>query len=129
MGDVREADRLFKERLCFRSPAFLAQEIGERLKRNGKLIISAGAAPALETASHKLIALDGDQPTRKVLHDARINGFEVLRRVRAEERTRKVPVIVVTSSQAEALSWLTWAPSAFSLTFTTPSLSPWSSAC
>ena len=30
-----------------------------------------------------------------------IDGFEVLRRVRAEERTRKVPVIVVTSSQDE----------------------------
>jgi hypothetical protein len=43
----------------------------------GKLIIRAGAAPTLETADHKVITLDGDAPTRKVLHDERINGFEV----------------------------------------------------
>jgi two-component system response regulator len=46
-----------------------------------------------------------DPPPDLILLDLNlpgINGFEVLRRVRAEERTRKVPVIVVTSSQAEA---------------------------
>jgi two-component system response regulator len=30
-----------------------------------------------------------------------LDGFEVLRRLRANERTRKVPVIIVTSSQEE----------------------------
>jgi len=30
-----------------------------------------------------------------------LDGFEVLRRLRAHERTRKVPVIIVTSSQEE----------------------------
>lgn len=31
-----------------------------------------------------------------------LDGFEVLRRLRAEERTRRVPVIVVSSSEKEA---------------------------
>jgi CheY-like chemotaxis protein len=35
------------------------------------------------------------------LHLPGMDGFEVLRRLRATERTRKVPVIVVTSSQEE----------------------------
>lgn len=46
-----------------------------------------------------------DPPPDLILLDLNlpgINGFEVLRRVRAQERTRKVPVIVVTGSQAEA---------------------------
>ena len=43
----------------------------------GKLIIQAGQAPAVETADHHRILLDGDAPTRKVLHDERVNGFEM----------------------------------------------------
>ena len=43
---------------------------------NGRLVVRAGQAPAIETAEHKLIQLDGDTPTRKVLHDPRVNGFE-----------------------------------------------------
>jgi hypothetical protein len=42
----------------------------------GKLIVRPGQPPAIETAGHKLIQLDGDQPTRKVLHDPRVNGLE-----------------------------------------------------
>jgi CheY-like chemotaxis protein len=52
---------------------------------------------ALERAS-------SDPPPDLILLDLNlpgIDGFEVLRRVRSEERTRKVPVIVVTSSQEE----------------------------
>jgi hypothetical protein len=41
----------------------------------GKLIIRAGDPPAVETPDHRRILLDGDQPTRKVLHDERVNGF------------------------------------------------------
>ena len=41
----------------------------------GKLI--AGPTPYLETSDHKRIELDGDTPTRKVLHDPRVNGFDV----------------------------------------------------
>jgi CheY-like chemotaxis protein len=45
-----------------------------------------------------------DPPPDLVLLDINLpglDGFEVLRRLRAHERTRKVPVIVVTSSQEE----------------------------
>jgi hypothetical protein len=41
----------------------------------GALIVRAGKAPAIETADHRTIELDGDAPTRKVLHDERINGM------------------------------------------------------
>jgi CheY-like chemotaxis protein len=57
---------------------------------------STGEA-ALERAS-------SDPPPDLVLLDLNLpgmDGFEVLRQVRAAERTRKVPVIIVTSSQAE----------------------------
>ena len=43
----------------------------------GKLVVRSGEAPVLETAEHRRIILDGDQPTRKVLHDPRVDGFEV----------------------------------------------------
>ena len=43
----------------------------------GKLVVRSGEAPVLEMADHKLVALDGDAPTRKVLHDPRVNAFEV----------------------------------------------------
>jgi hypothetical protein len=43
----------------------------------GKLVVGSGVAPVLETAGHQRIALDGDAPTRKVLHDPRVNGFQV----------------------------------------------------
>src|ERR1035437_6964272 len=43
----------------------------------GKLVVRSGEAPAVETAEHQRIVLDGDTPTRKVLHDPRVNGFEV----------------------------------------------------
>ena len=43
----------------------------------GKLIVRAGEPAAIETADHRRVLLDGDQPTRKVLHDERVNGFEV----------------------------------------------------
>ena len=44
---------------------------------HGKLVVRSGEAPVLETAEHRRILLDGDQPTRKVLHDPRVDGFEV----------------------------------------------------
>jgi hypothetical protein len=43
---------------------------------NGKLIITETGA-SLETADHKEVALDGDSQTQKLLHDARLNGFNV----------------------------------------------------
>jgi hypothetical protein len=43
----------------------------------GKLVVTAGKPAALETAGHKLLLLDGDESTRKILADQRLNGFEV----------------------------------------------------
>jgi hypothetical protein len=43
----------------------------------GNLIVQSGQQPAVETPDHHRILLDGDQPTRKVLHDERVNGFEM----------------------------------------------------
>ena len=43
----------------------------------GKLVVHSGEATVVETTEHQRIVLDGDQPTRKVLHDPRDNGFEV----------------------------------------------------
>ena len=48
---------------------------GETLR--GKLVLRDGKPPVVETAEHKLVTLDGDEPTRKVLGDLRLNGFEV----------------------------------------------------
>jgi hypothetical protein len=43
----------------------------------GKLIVRPGQATTIETPEHRTIELDGDTPTRKVLHDPRVNGFEI----------------------------------------------------
>ena len=43
----------------------------------GKLIIRADQPPVVEMADHSRVLLDGDASTRKVLHDERINGFEM----------------------------------------------------
>jgi len=43
----------------------------------GKLLVHSGEPTVLETAEHKRILLDGDTSTRKVLHDSRVDGFEV----------------------------------------------------
>jgi hypothetical protein len=42
----------------------------------GKLTAHLGK-PALETAGHRFISLDGDQDTREVLNDSRLAGFEL----------------------------------------------------
>ena len=57
-------------------PLSAADQPGTETVR-GKLVVASGQAPAIETPDHKLIQLDGDPQTRKVLHDPRVNGFEV----------------------------------------------------
>jgi hypothetical protein len=42
----------------------------------GKLIVRDGQPTVIETPEHKLVQLDGDDGTRKVLSDGRLNGFE-----------------------------------------------------
>lgn len=43
----------------------------------GKLTQRDGKAPAIETAGHKFINLDGDEPTRGVLRDKRLAGVDI----------------------------------------------------
>lgn len=43
---------------------------------SGRLIIVKGQPAAVETAAGKRILLDGDEPTREVLGDTRLNGFQ-----------------------------------------------------
>jgi hypothetical protein len=43
----------------------------------GKLIVREGKPATLETPDRKLVQLTGDNPTQKVLGDARLNGFEI----------------------------------------------------
>lgn len=45
-----------------------------------------------------------DKPPKVILLDLRmplVNGIEVLRRLKADERTRRIPVVVLTSSKEE----------------------------
>ncbi len=44
---------------------------------NGKLVIVSGQPAALETTANQRVLLDGDEPTREILTDQRLNGFEV----------------------------------------------------
>jgi len=44
---------------------------------HGKLLLTPGKAPAIEIAGHKLVTLEGDDSTRKVLSDRRLDGYEV----------------------------------------------------
>jgi len=43
----------------------------------GKLVLHPGIPPAVETEDHRLITLESDDSTGKVLADQRLNGFEV----------------------------------------------------
>jgi hypothetical protein len=65
--------------LCFLAVAAfsLATDPHPTATLHGKLIVEAGRPAAVETPDHKLIRLDGDAPTRKVLADTRLNGFEI----------------------------------------------------
>lgn len=56
-------------------------------------LFGRGAASAAESKRLKLIMLDLRLP--------RVDGLDVLRAVRADERTRRLPVVVLTSSREE----------------------------
>jgi len=43
----------------------------------GTLLQRAGKPPAIETAAHQVISLDGDEPTKGVLNDQRLAGFDL----------------------------------------------------
>jgi hypothetical protein len=57
--------------------ACLAANSQQSILLRGKLIVKDGSPTTVETSDHKLVQLDGDASTRKVLADTRLNGFEV----------------------------------------------------
>jgi hypothetical protein len=64
---------------CFLALAFscLAADIHPAtVTLRGKLQIRETGA-SVETPSHERVAVDGDSQTRKILHDTRLDGFEV----------------------------------------------------
>jgi CheY-like chemotaxis protein len=85
---------------------FLIEDDGSYRWVIRRLLESAfGQDVSVEEFSNGETALErADPPPDLVLLDLNLpgpDGFEVLRRLRAHERTRKVPVIIVTSSQEE----------------------------
>jgi hypothetical protein len=64
--------------LCILAAAFLCPAAEPQTQTlDGKLVIAEGQPPLLETTAHKLIHLEGDDTTRAVLTDERLNGFAV----------------------------------------------------
>lgn len=43
----------------------------------GTLIQHPGKQPAVETVDHRFVSLDGDEPTKGVLNDKRLAGFDL----------------------------------------------------
>jgi two-component system, response regulator len=78
--------------------AELTQRALKKTSLEARLLVAKDGAEALEY-------LLSDRPKPKVifldLKLPKIDGIEVLRRARADERARSVPVVVLTSSQEE----------------------------
>lgn len=78
--------------------AELAQRALKKVNLGGKIAIARDGAEAIDY-------LMGNGPKPKVvfldLKLPKIDGIEVLRRTRADSRTRSIPVVVLTSSQEE----------------------------
>src|SRR5438477_1076325 len=96
MKDLQEVDILLVEDNP--NDAELTQRALKKSEIGARLAIVRDGAEALEY-------LSSDRPKPKVifldLKLPKIDGIEVLRRIRAEDRTRSIPVIVLTSSQEE----------------------------
>ena len=96
MKDLQEIDILLVEDNP--NDAELTQRALKKSEIGARLAIVRDGAEALEY-------LSSDRPKPKVifldLKLPKIDGIEVLRRIRAEDRTRSIPVIVLTSSQEE----------------------------
>lgn len=54
-----------------------AAEPHQSVSLRGKLSVREGTPATIETPDRKLVTLDGDAVTRKVLGDERLNGFEI----------------------------------------------------
>jgi hypothetical protein len=57
--------------------ACLAADTHQGVTVRGKLTVHEGQPATIETADHQTITLDGDETTRKVLGDQRLNGFDI----------------------------------------------------
>ena len=68
-----------------------------------KLVVAHDGAEALAMLSAESIAERGDLPAVILLdlNLPKVNGIEVLRHLRDDERTRLVPVVILTSSEEE----------------------------
>jgi hypothetical protein len=64
--------------LCFLAFALISfaadSHPGQPLR--GRLVVRDGQPPAMETSDRQTVLLEGDETTRKVLADTRLNGFE-----------------------------------------------------
>lgn len=58
-----------------------------------ELLLGNGGANAVSPAAPKVVLLDLRLP--------KVNGFEVLRQCRANERTRRLPIVIMTSSNED----------------------------
>lgn len=64
--------------LCVLAAVFLGAAAEPQTQTlEGKLVITEGQPPLVETAAHTRIHLEGDETTRSVLTDVRLNGFTV----------------------------------------------------
>ena len=64
-------------RICLCLLALLAATLNAAETLDGKLSVHPNAPATVETADHKTVTLDGDENTRKVLADTRLNGFQI----------------------------------------------------
>ena len=75
----------------------------EENKIANTLVVARDGAEALELLSAESIAKLGELPAVILLdlNLPKVDGIEVLRHLREEERTRLVPVVILTSSEEE----------------------------
>jgi hypothetical protein len=63
--------------LALLAGSLFAADSGPGVTLRGKLSVREGKPATLETPDHKIVALEGDDTTSKLLGDSRLNGFEV----------------------------------------------------
>jgi len=96
MNEQQELDILLVEDNP--NDAELTQRALRKTEIGARLLIARDGAEAIER-----ILTEGLRP-RVIFLDLKlpkIDGIEVLRRIRADERTKEIPVVVLTSSQEE----------------------------
>jgi two-component system, response regulator len=96
MNEQQELDILLVEDNP--NDAELTQRALRKTEIGARLLIARDGAEAIER-----ILTEGLRP-RVIFLDLKlpkIDGMEVLRRIRADERTKEIPVVVLTSSQEE----------------------------